>query len=134
MIGHHASLGRFDRIGIGFLQHPQLVVAADHPRLDALNAAGGHPERSRLGPLHEVGLHRLGLALDLEGLLNQRRRRHAADMAVSVVADQHAPDRRGVFQPAGQVDRVAHGREFGRRADLPQQHRPGVDADPHRHL
>jgi hypothetical protein len=40
---------------------------------------------------------------------------------------QHAADRRGLFETAGDVDRVAHHRQFARRTDGAVKCRPGVD-------
>ena len=53
----------------------------------------------------------------------------AAHVAEGVVGHQHAAQGRGLLQPVGQVDRIAHGRVLACQAHLAQQHRAGVDAD-----
>ncbi len=44
--------------------------------------------------------------------------------------DQDAADRRGMFQPAGKIDRITDGGVLTDRADRSKQGRTGVDPDP----
>ncbi len=116
--GDAAAFGGGHNRAERFLQRGQFGVAADHARLDALDAAGGGAEGARLGPQHDIDRHRL-----LPAAYGQRAERlHVEDtthVAVGVVGHQHAAQRRGLLQPVGQVHGVAHGRVFARQADAP---------------
>ena len=107
-------------------------VAAEHRGLDALDAASPKVERPRLRPLHQVGPQRLGLALH-HHRVERAHVEDPADVAVGVVGDEHPAMRRESLDPAGDVDRVAgDGALVTGGPDEPEQHRPGVHADPHR--
>ena len=112
-------------------QHAELVGPADHPRLDTFNTARGHAKRAGLRSAHHVHADRLLLAL-------HRRRielldvEHAADVAVGVVRDEHAAERREALHPARHVHRVAHRSELSARANRAEVCRSRVDPDPHR--
>ena len=105
----------------------QLRVAADHLRLDPLQAAVGHAEGTRLGTRHEVAAHRAGDALDLD-----RRLRFdvedAAHVSVRLVADPQGAGGSGLLHARGDVDADAANASFGVDAAA-EEHRAGVDAD-----
>ena len=109
-------------------QHAQLVVATDHPRLDAFDTARRQAERQLLGPLDEVQPDRLLLPPHLhlaEGLDVE----HPAHAAVRVMRDEHAVDRGEVLQSAGQVDGVAHHGRLGGGPHGAEVGEAGADAD-----
>ncbi len=64
--------------------------------------------------------------------LPHRHLEHAADVPVGVVGDQHTADRCRLFEPAGDVDGVAHHRQLATGSDRADQRRSGVDPDAHR--
>jgi hypothetical protein len=100
-----------------FLQALEFGIAANHARLNAFHPAPAHPKSTRPAPLHHIDLDRLGLALDADRLQGLHVK-HAPYMAIGVVRNQNATHRRSALQAGGQVDRVAHGGELVRRANL----------------
>ncbi len=115
----------------GILQALQFRLAPHHARLDPLHAARVQAEGARALGLHQVSLHRFGLALDLQGRAGLHIEQ-AAHLAVRVVGDQHAVQRAGMFQARSQVHRVAHGGKFLGGAHRTQQHLPAADANAQR--
>jgi len=108
-------------------QHRELGLAADHPRLDVFDAAGGDAERSRLHAAHQVRDDRLLQALDVQ----RRLRVHvedAADVEVRAVADPQRSRRRGLLHPGGNVDGVSTNRRLGVDAAA-EKDGAGVHAD-----
>ena len=111
----------------GALQCGEFTIAADHARLDTLDAAAGNAKRARLGAPHQVGgdglvdaLHRDAvLRLDLE---------HAAHVAVGVVADAKRARGSGLLHPSGNVDGDTADAAFG-IDPAAEQHVAGVHAD-----
>ncbi len=98
----------------------QLSLPSNCAGLNALHTPRRNAKGARLGRMHEVDLDWLGLALDLDRFQGLHIK-NAAHVAVGIVRDEDTAHGRGVLQPAGQVDRVAHGRVFGGRAYLANQ-------------
>ena len=109
------------------LQHAELGVAADHPRLDTLDAAAGDAKGARPGAQYEVGGDGLVDALQVDRVLCLHVE-HAAHVAVRVVADAQRAGRRGLFHARGDVDGDAADAAFGIDAAA-EQHVAGVQAD-----
>ena len=110
-----------------FADPRQLGVAADHLRVDALEAAVGHAKRARLGARDEVAARRVGDALDLDRRLRLDVE-DAAHVPVGLVADPQRAGGRGLLHARGDVDGDAADASFGVDAAA-EQHRAGVDAD-----
>ena len=115
-------LERLERFG----QTREFQVAPDHARLDALDPAVGHAERTRPGLQHEVAAHRLGDSLHHNGRLGHHVE-GTAHVAVGVVADAQRTGRRRLLHARGHVDGDAANAAFGIDTAA-EQHRPGVDA------
>ena len=94
------------------------------PRVAIGNARGR-------APCTDVRRHRLLLALHRERP-ERLDLEEPADVAVGVVGDEDAADRRRVLEPARHVHGVADRGELTGRADGADERRAGVDADAHR--
>ena len=110
----------------------ELGVAADHLRLDPLQAAVGHAEGTRLGAHDEVAARRPGDALDLDRRLRLDVE-DAAHVPVGLVADPERAGGRRLLHARGDVDGDAANAAVGVDAAA-EQHRAGVDADAQREL
>ncbi len=111
------------------LHDPRQVRApADHPCLEALEAARPDAKRPRPQAIDAVGADRFLPTLQLE-VADVRDVEHAAYLVVRRAADQHRP-RLGVrLEARGDVHGVARRPELLRHADVTQVDEPGVDSD-----
>ncbi len=119
----------------GALQAMELGLPAHHGGLHSLDATGRGAERAGLGSFHDIGPHRLRLALEVE-------RRHllhvedATDVTEGGVGDEDPVHRSGGLEPGGDVDGIAnrHPLLLAAVAHCPDHHLAGVDAHPHGQL
>ena len=119
----------------GLLQAVELGLPAHHRGLHSLDTTGGGPERAGLGSFHDIGPHRVRLALEVE-------RRHllhvedAADVAEGGVGDEDPVHGSCGLEPGGDVDGVSnrHPLLLAAVAHRPDHHLAGVDAHPHGQL
>jgi hypothetical protein len=113
----------------GLLQLRELGVAADHSRLDALDAASGHAEGARLREEHEVRDDGLVHALHDQRLLRFDGE-HAAHVAISVVADAQAARRSRLLHARRDIHCLPANALPGVDSAA-EQHAAGVDAHAH---
>ena len=108
----------------------KLSVAAHHLGCDTFNATIAKLKSAGFNPFDQVGLYRRSFAFNhdwFKGLHLEQ----AAHIEIGIVRNQNPANWRGVFQPTGEIDRIANRREFGVGADMTQQHRPSINADSH---
>jgi hypothetical protein len=112
------------------LQFGKLRLSPDHRRVQPGQPAYAAP--FRLLAHHQVHSNWFRLALHRD-LLRRLKIKNSPNTPRCRRADHNPAHRRGVFQPRGQVDRVAHHRVAARfqSAHQPSQHFARVQADAH---
>jgi hypothetical protein len=107
----------------------QLGIAANHARLDALDAARSHPERTRPGAQHNVGGDGLVDTFHRQGRL-WRDVEDPRHMPVGVLTDPQRSGRRRLLHARGDVDRLSSDAALGVDATA-KQHAAGMNTNAH---
>src|SRR5437899_2171879 len=102
--------------------------AADHSRLEPLEAMGPDAERAWPQPVDPIRGHGLAATLELE-IADKGHVEHATHLVVGRAADQHGSRLGAALEPRCDVDRVPGRPKLIGYADVAHLDETGVDSD-----